>query len=149
MSRGACIVLGIVLGVLAFAFAGVAWFISQLQGMRAAAIGMVLLGGFCLAGALACLLPAIRPIALRLIGATVFLAFFGYLVGMVISGPLLGNSRGEMSLINSTVGFLVFGLPAGYVAVKGQYPRWGRHAAAFGATYPRHVDTGSKSVSER
>jgi Na+-driven multidrug efflux pump len=142
--------LGIVLGVLAFAFAAVAWCTSQLEEMRVGAIAMVFLGGFCLTGALACFLPAIRPIALRLIGATVFLVFFGYLAGMVISGPLQGSSRGEMSLINSIVGFLVFGLPAGYVAVKGQYPRWGRHALAFGATLPNHVDTGSNDpVSER
>lgn len=37
------------------------------------------------------------------------------------------------TLPKAIVGFLVFGLPAAYVAVFGRYPGWGRGAAAFGA----------------
>jgi hypothetical protein len=88
MSRGARILLGITLGVLTLGFAGVAWFTSGLEGMWASTIAMVLLGAFCAVGALACLLPASRPIALRLISGTVYLAFFGYLIGMAVSGRI-------------------------------------------------------------
>jgi len=141
MSRSANILLGMTLGFLTLGFVGVAWFTSRLEGMRATTIGMAILGSFCAVGALACLLPASRPIALRLIGGTVFLAFFGYLVEMAVSGPVLGNSRGDTSLVNAIIAFALFGLPAGYVAVTGRYPRWGQHSRAFEANNPQHPDT--------
>jgi hypothetical protein len=138
MSKGACIILGIAFGVLTLGFGGAAMFISGLEEMRGVAKAMVAMGPFYAIGSLACVFPASRPIALRLIGGTVFLAFLIYLISMMVSGPLLGNSRAAMSLVNSIIAFSVFGLPAGYVAITGRYPRWGRHAAAFEATNHRH-----------
>jgi hypothetical protein len=134
--------LGIALAVLTLGFAGLAWFASGVEEKRAAGIGMVvLLGAFCAVGALACLLPASRPFALRLIGGTVFLACCGYLVAAAVSGTFLGTSRAGPSLVNSIIAFSVFGLPAGHVAITGRYPRWGRHAAAFETTNLQQSDT--------
>jgi hypothetical protein len=137
MSRGASIILGIALAVLTLGFAGVAWFTIGVEGIRAATIGMSVLGAFSAIGALACFLPASRPIAARLIGGVVFLAFLGYLLGMLAGGPLIGKSRADQSLVNAFAAFSLFGLPAGYVAITGRYPHWGRHAAVFGHAGPR------------
>jgi len=137
MSRGATLMLGVLLGSLAVGFLGVAYFTSNLDGQRAPTVGGVLLAGFCAIGALACLLPASRPVTLRLVGGTVFLAFSGYLIDMLMSGKFMGRSRADPSLVNALVAFSAFGLPAGYVALTGRYPRWGRYAPAFGVTETR------------
>jgi hypothetical protein len=110
---------------------------SGLEGMRSATIGMVVLAIFSAIGSLACVAPVSRPVSLRLIGGTVFLTCLGYLTKMLIGGPVLGKSRADESLVNSIFAFTVFGLPAGYVAIKGRYPGWGRHAKALGANEPR------------
>jgi hypothetical protein len=137
MSRGATIMLGSTLLLLALGFAGVAWFTSGLDGQRASTIGMIVLAVFCLVGALACSSAASRPVTLRLIGATVFLVFAAYLIEMAMKGPVFGKTRSEPSLASAIVAFLVFGLPAGYIAFRGLYPNWGRHAAAFGGAEPK------------
>lgn len=143
MNRAATVVLGISLGILTLGFTSVACFTSGLEGMRAAVIGEVVLGGFCATGALACLLPVTRPIAVRLVGGMVFLTFLGYFIAMVESGPLVGSSRSDPSLVKAIAAFSLFGLPAGYVAITGRYPRWGRHAAAFRAARRQDQDATS------
>jgi hypothetical protein len=110
---------------------------------------MVAMSAFSATASLAYVFPASRPIVLRLIGDTVFLAFLIYVISMMVSGTLLGISRGDMSLVNSIIAFLVFGLPAGYVAITGRYPRWGRHAAAFEATDHRHSEGGEQQLGHR
>lgn len=113
-----------------------------------------ILGGlavFCGLGGLACFSRASHPIAIRVIGGTVFAACLAYVVGEALhdappppkpAGP--GNPvaeivlrRGRPSLANSIAFFVLVGLPAGYAAVAGRYPSWGRHAAAFGGDWSR------------
>jgi len=141
MSRGACIMLGITLVILASGFVGVAWFTSGLEGMRASTIGAAILAVFSGVGAIACLVPASRPVTLRLVGGTVCLTCLGYLTEMLISGPLLGRSRADQSLVNSFLAFSAFGLPAGYVAFKGRYPIWAKYSSIFKSTQPPIPDT--------
>jgi hypothetical protein len=88
------------------------------------------LAGFCALIALACLEPASRPIALRFIGAVVCGAFALYLY----------DSSGGPDFWRARTGFGVLGLPAGYVALTGKYPRWGKGAKAFGVSPSPHED---------
>jgi hypothetical protein len=82
------------------------------------------LAAFCTSIALACLVPGCCPIVLRVIGAVVFVVF----------ALILYSSFGEPNFRRTLTGFCVIGLPAGYVAVMGTYPRWSRFAAAFGSS---------------
>lgn len=108
-----------------------------------------ILGGlavFCGLGGLACFSRASHPIAIRVIGGTVFAACLAYVVGEAFGetpappkparagNPVVAIAmrRGRPSLANSIAFFILVGLPAGYAAVAGRYPSWGRHAAAFG-----------------
>jgi hypothetical protein len=130
MSRGATTALGGALLVIALGFAAIAMWASGMESARAMANGMWIMAAFSTVGALACLLPGSRPVALRLLGGTVFLVCLGYVVAMLVSGPVWQAAR-RPSLASAIVCFSIFGLPAGYVAITGQYPRWGRHSAAF------------------
>jgi hypothetical protein len=132
--------LGISLGLVALGFAGVAWFVNGLEGTRAISVGMAILSAFSGLGAIACLVPASRPVTLRLVGGVVFLACLGYMIEMLLRGPVLGKSRADQSLVNSIFALVAFGLPAGYVAIRGRYPSWGRHASSFGAETPSLPD---------
>lgn len=108
-----------------------------------------ILGGlavFCGLGAMACFSRASHPIAIRIIGGTVFAACLAYVVSEALgktpapAKPVRpGNPaveivlrRGQPSLANSIAFFVLVGLPAGYAVVAGRYPSWGRHAVAFG-----------------
>jgi hypothetical protein len=82
------------------------------------------LAAFCALIALACLASASRPVTLRVVGAVVCGAFALYVY----------DSDGRPNFWRALAGFGVFGLPAGYVALTGKYPRWGKAAAAFGAS---------------
>lgn len=112
------------------------------------------LGGlavFCGLGALACFSRASHPITIRIIGGTLFAACLAYVVsealGEAPAPPKPARSgnpvveillrRGRPSLANSIAFFVLVGLPAGYAAVAGRYPTWGRHAAAFGVDRSR------------
>jgi hypothetical protein len=88
------------------------------------------LAGFCTLIALACLVPVSRPFALRFIGAIVCGAFALYVY----------DSYGSPNFWRALAGFGVFGGPAGYLALRGKYPRWGKAAAAFGASPARQED---------
>lgn len=124
MSRGARIALGIVLVAMALGFAAVGWLAAGVVEDRFQ-VGMAALAGFSAVGAMACLWAASRPVTVRLVGLVVFLAFAAYLVDALVSGPPEGRAE-------AAAGFVVLGVPAGFVAITGRYPRWGRHAAAFG-----------------
>jgi uncharacterized membrane protein YjdF len=130
MSRGATTALGATLLVIALGFAAIAMWTSGMEGARAMVGGMWTMAAFSAVGALACLLPGSRPVALRLLGGTVFFVCLGYVVAMLVSGPLWQESR-RPSLVSSIVCFSIFGLPAGYLAIAGRYPHWGKHSAAF------------------
>lgn len=131
MSRSMSILLGITLAILAVGFAGVAWFSMGLEQMRAATLVLPILCLFCLAGAMACLVPASRPVTLRVVGGAVFLACLGYLIAMALGGPLWSGTRSTPSLVKAFAAFSAFGMPGGYVALKGEFPRWGKYHRAF------------------
>lgn len=103
------------------------------------------LAAFCGLGAVACFSQASHPVAIRIIGGTVFLVCLGYLASQALDNsppPAAARAgqpaaaaplrRGRPSLINSLMFFALVGLPSGYAALRGRYPSWGRHAAAFG-----------------
>ncbi len=148
MSRGASIMLGIAFVFLAVGFIAVTYLMSNLEGKRAGAVGGAILAIFCGLGAVASLLPASRPVTLRLLGGTVFLVCCGYLIEMLNGGEILGRSRADQSLIKALLAFSVFGIPGGYVALTGRYPQWGRYASVFGGSETRHSRTGDSSASK-
>jgi hypothetical protein len=92
------------------------------------------LAAFCTLISLACLAPRSRPVALRVIGVVVFGGFAAYVF----------SSYGKPDCWRALAAFGVFGLPAGYVAVTGKYPRWGKAAAAFGGSPSRDEGRGDK-----
>ena len=83
MSRGATTALGATLLVIALGFAAIAMWTTGLEGARAMVGGMWTMAAFSAVGALACLLPGSRPVALRLLGGTVFFVCPGYVVAML------------------------------------------------------------------
>jgi hypothetical protein len=145
MSRGAALGLGAVLLLITVGFVATVWWARGLEGTERMSIAMWLMAAFSGAGALACLLPRSRPVALRLLGGTVFLACVGYLVAMLVGGPLWQPSRGP-SIMSAILCFTVFGIPAGYVAITGSYPHWGKHAAGFGGTDASDSDSDSDEL---
>ncbi len=134
MSRAGRVTLGIVLVLLACGFLAVAWSMRGLPEMRAGAIGSLVFAVLCAIGAVACLFRASGPVTLRVIGGAIFLADCWYIVSTVMEGKIVSGSRAKPSLLNAIMLFLLVGLPAAYVMITGRYPRWGAHAAAFGAS---------------
>jgi hypothetical protein len=82
---------------------------------------VLLLAAFTALITAACLIRTGRSMAVRCIGAVVFLSCMGYVVASW-NTPKFNQSLRAMS---------VFGLPAAYVAIRKKYPTWGYHAAAF------------------
>lgn len=89
--------------------------------VRAAPIVFYGMSLFCIVIAIACLAPKSHPLTLRVIGAVIFLVFASGLY----SDFQTQNWRKAM------MGFIVWGLPSGYVAIVGRYPSWGKGAAGF------------------
>jgi hypothetical protein len=133
MSRAARVTLGIILALLACGFLAVSKNMRELPDMRAAEIGMFVFAIFSALGALACLVTTGRKLVLRIIGGAIFLACCWYILSTLMAGQLVSGKRSQPSFVNAVMLFLLVGLPAGYVMIKGGYPRWGSHAAAFGA----------------
>ena len=79
---------------------------------------------FCGLMSVACLSERARPLAGRLIAATIFAASLGYIYSE-IGRPLPEQyRRSEPNLINAIFFFIVFGLPAAYVMFTGKFPKW-------------------------
>lgn len=125
MSRGARIILGGFLVVCALGF-----------------LGMVpLLGGvmfpfalFCGVGAVACFSTGSHPITVRILGGTVFAVCLAYLVSTArdpMRPPPQAHRRPVPAIVYGLCCFALIGLPAGYAAVTGRYPLWGRGAEGF------------------
>jgi hypothetical protein len=137
MSQGARITLGVAMLVLAAGFMALVPLMKDVSPQ--AGPGAAICGLFCGLIAVACLSTASQPITIRIIGGTVFLLSVLYIVNQVLAfssiGEELGNAkvRSRTSILNSVGFMLLVGLPSGYAALKGRYPGWGRHAAAFGA----------------
>jgi hypothetical protein len=119
MSAGARVTLAIACTLIAAAFAVLATFYGDVF-----EVGRPLLYGlaaFCALIPLACLVPQTRPVTVRLIRGAVFAVCACYVYSSYMDG---GMPKALMC-------FIVFGLPAGYAAVMGSYPRWGKGAEAF------------------
>lgn len=84
------------------------------------------LGVFLMLIAVACFPGPGRAVAVRLLGATVFAVCVGYIFTESRHPlPAIQNyRRSEPNPINAVIAFLLFGLPGGYVALWGKFPRW-------------------------
>jgi hypothetical protein len=141
MSQAARITLGVVVLLLAAGFMALVPFMKDVSPQ--AGPGMAICGLFSGLIAVACLSRASQPITIRIIGGAVFLLCTLYIVSQLLEFNSIGDELGRAkvrsrpSILNS-VGFMfLVGLPSGYAALKGRYPGWGRHAAAFGAVEGR------------
>ncbi len=123
MSRGANLFLGIVMLFIGAGFVAIA--ITAGDIMPAGPWPFYGCGLFCWLITLACVLPGSRQVTLRIIGAVVLA------VCLFCNVYALDDPRFPKSLIAT----LVFGLPAGYVAITGRYPSWGKAAIAFNGGY--------------
>jgi hypothetical protein len=134
MSQGARIALGIAMMLLAGCFLAMVPFMKDVSPQ--AGPGMAIIGLFCGVIAVACFSTASHPVTIRSVGGIIFVVSLLYVISEVRSpsvpkeGEKVG-SRSQPSLYNSLGFLLLIGLPSGYAAVKGQYPGWGQHAAAF------------------
>lgn len=77
--------------------------------------------------AIACFFPQSHPVTLRIIGATIFCTYVWYVVA---SFPTQNLSR-------AIIGFFVWGVPSGYLAIAGKYPLWGKGSQGFNANHRR------------
>ena len=136
MSQGARIFLGIAVLLIAAGFLALVPFMKDVSPQAGPA--MAICGLFCGVIAVACLATASQPVTIRIIGGTVFLLSALYIINQVITFSSIGDEiegtkmRSRPSIFNSVGFMLLVGLPSGYAALKGRYPVWGKHAAAFG-----------------
>lgn len=128
MSTGGRITLAVVCSLVAIAFTVLAAFYGDY--FPSGPWSFYGLTAFCALIALACLVRASQPVALRIIGVVVFGAFALYVY----------DSSGGPNFWRALAAFGVFGLPAGYVVVTGNYPRWGKAAGAFGHSPSRNEE---------
>lgn len=119
MSRGACITVAIAMLLSAVGFMLTGIFLGA--DLPAGSWPFYGAAMFCVVIAIACLSKASRPVALRIIGTVIFLTYVDYVY----------DSIGEENLRQAIVGFFWWGLPSGYLTIWGQWPTWGRWAAAF------------------
>ncbi len=92
----------------------------------------------CLLIAAACFSEVLHKPASRIIGLSVSLLCFAYLVFEIRTEPWSPyGGLGEPHWLHAALAFLVFGLPGIYVAVRGEYPAWGRSAQALCGEQPR------------
>jgi len=111
------------IGIAAF-FAGCLFPLLGIALQNEVPLGMwpfVAMGALCLVVTLACFVPRTWPITLRIIGASVFLAYTAH-VGISVNTP---------NFERAVMGFVVIGVPFGTMALFGRYPRWGRGAGAI------------------
>lgn len=112
MSRTSRFIVGFAALVSTIGFAAVGFF-----GLRRVFL-LAILSGVVTAS---CFVEYGRFLTVRLIGLTIFIVFGWYVV----------TSWNTPDFYRAIGGMLAFGLPAGYVAIAGFYPRWGEWAAAF------------------
>ncbi len=72
------------------------------------------LAAVCVIIAIACLSPKSHPITLRMLGTIIFCGYMGY----------VGDSIHNGNFGQALLGLVFCGLPAGYLAIKGNYPTW-------------------------
>jgi hypothetical protein len=87
----------------------------------------LLLELFCVAIALACLVPGTQPVTVRIVAGLIFL-----LVAATLTEKIRKAWAGEdHDLGRFLVGGAIIGLPALYMTIFGVYPTWGRHSSVF------------------
>lgn len=118
MSMGARIAIGIVALICGFGFFLTALDTSGLPAKPAVFYGMAIL---CVIIAIACFFPKSHPLTLRMIGAVIFFAYVAYVV----------DSFRTSNLFRAIAGFIVWGIPSGYLAIKGEYQFWGTGSEGF------------------
>jgi len=87
---------------------------------------------FCFAITIACFSKALRIVAVRVIGAMVFLGTVAYLIDELVNEP--GKKYPgptEPHWLNAIFAMISFGVPGLIVARGGVYPRWAKGAAVF------------------
>lgn len=148
MSSAARIILGVALVLIALGFLALLPVFAQAGDAfpPTAVYAIGFLAVFCGLGAVACFSSASHPVAIRIIGGTIFVVSLMYMASQVGGGaPRPGPAaagkkagpaparRSQPSLINSLLFFVLVGLPSGYAAAVGRYPGWGAHPGAFGS----------------
>lgn len=125
MSRGSRLLLG---GFLVFC---ALCFLAMAPGLGK---GMIACALFCGLGAVACFSTGSHPVTIRLLGGTVFVLCLVYLISTA-RNPLAraphAPQRAVPAIVYGLSCFVAIGLPAGYAALTGRYPLWGRGAEAF------------------
>ncbi|MUG96883.1 hypothetical protein F7734_32895 [Scytonema sp. UIC 10036] len=119
MSIGSRIAIGVVALLCAAIFLMMA--LSASSSPPAGAFFIYGIVAFCVVIAIACFFPQSHPITLRLIGIIIFCAYVAYVF----------DSFRTANLGQAIVGFLVWGIPSGYLAIMGKYPNWGTGSEAF------------------
>ena len=85
----------------------------------AGAVYYYMFGAFCLMIAIACVTKGrVRQFVGSLIGCAVFAIAIWYVVTEVAAGVFRSHSRGEPSVLNAIMFFIVFGIPGGAYAYK-------------------------------
>ena len=118
MSFGARIVIAVVALVSAFMC-----FLAVLDtsGLPAGPIVFYGLSAICGIVAIACLFPKSHSVTLRLIGIVIFGTYIFYAF----------DSFQTRNFVRAIIGFLVWGLSSGYLAIAGRYPSWGTAEKGF------------------
>lgn len=112
MSAGSRIIIAAISMICAAGFYLTALDPSDLPAGAHVFYGMAML---CVVIAIASLFPKSHPITLRMIGTIIFCGYITYVI----------DSIQTYHLVRALVGLIICGFPAGYVAIKGRYPRWG------------------------
>lgn len=118
MSKGARITIGI------FALLGaVGFFMTALdpEGLPTGAAGFYAMAILFVIIAVACFFPKTHPFTLRMIGMVIFCGYAAYVY----------ESFQTQNLPRAVMGFVVWGLPSGYLAIMGKYPSWGEASAGL------------------
>lgn len=115
MSKGALYTIGV-----ACAFFSVFMVYQASSGTMASPTGGYLFGAVLAVGAVGCFAKGqLQGIALRAIGGVVLLTCIGYVVSQATGGEVVGEGRSDTSLVNAIKCLLIFGIPAGYLMVRG------------------------------
>jgi hypothetical protein len=126
MSQGSRIAIGIV------AFLCAAAFLKSALNPVGLPVGAIVFYGmalFCVVIAIACFFPKGHPVTLRIIGIVIFYAYVSYAY----------DSLHTQNFRRAVGGFLLWGVPSGYLAIKGKYPSWGQGAAGFNANQQKNT----------
>jgi hypothetical protein len=122
-----------VVGLFSALFGAMMVYSEQTAPSQAPIVGYIF-AFFCFAITIACFSRALRIVAVRIIGAMVFVGTVAYLVYELVNEP--GKKYPgptEPHWLNAIFAIATFGVPGLIVARSGVYPRWAKGAAVFSA----------------